>query len=260
MNKPGKSWDAYTVLDAHVSSKVLDLVALGQGMVAFVEQEVYAVGCTTGLMAIDADISNKVTREERFPTDLIEKGTQFCCRAAAASVPQDKERIKSHIGEAKLSELDAKLSGFMAATVLERALRLKGGYLDAVRHGMVRNIGVNLLGSKADTECGLCDLFMIVDGRACETFALQSRCCKCLADVSSDWTSLTSLDLSHCGSLLKLSSGAANWIELVSVKLRDCVELVALPVGVASWTHLTSLDATNCSNLMALPDGVVKWT
>lgn len=72
-------------------------------------------------------------------------------------------------------------------------------------------------------------------------------------------TSLNSLDLTGCSSLVQLPDlhGAVN---LDSLTLRGCSSLRHLPEQLDVLVHLTSLDCSGCSSLSGLPNGISQLT
>ena len=87
----------------------------------------FAVGILTGLAAVDKDIEAKISREEKFPMELLLKGMDFECKQGEASIATDKQRILIEIGDvSKQQQLDIKVHGRVALGALWRAMKQGG--------------------------------------------------------------------------------------------------------------------------------------
>ena len=124
---------------------------------------VQVVGFTSGHVA-GIYQKDKAKRESLFPLGLVDKGIQFACMTAKASMPADEDRIKEQI-EGSSKQLDAMLHNVvaMASAALQRALAettLKDQedidrtekYLEAMRLGKMHTIDIRLNNSAVGTD------------------------------------------------------------------------------------------------------------
>ncbi|XP_010419682.1 PREDICTED: disease resistance protein TAO1-like isoform X1 [Camelina sativa] len=69
-------------------------------------------------------------------------------------------------------------------------------------------------------------------------------------------TSLESLDLRNCSSLIKLTSSIGNVTYLKNIFLRGCSNLLELPTSIGNLINLRYLTLDGCSNLVGLPSTI----
>jgi len=263
--KEDYTWDVYTTLLVPVEREVYNFEEWSRGDVVQNKLAFGAVGFTTGLMAVDLNNTDlfKGGRERAFPLELIEKGIQFRCMTAKASMPDDEQRIKAEI-EHGSDELDATLHGVVAAAALERALKDKedtsrgGRFLEAVKLGKVRSVSVSLEDSDDGRDETLVRLFDALAGNnVLASLTLVSSSLTALPEGAANWTQLSTLNLDGCSSLTALPEGAANWTQLSTLNLQGCSSLTALPEGAAKWTQLSTMDLYDCPSLTT---NVANWT
>jgi len=148
-------------------------------------QKRQVVGITDGVAAVDSNAEMKWYRESYFPVDRLELGITFDCQTARASFALDEKRIKHSIGgHDKQTILNHCVHGFMAASALRRALEessngnhhdddvvagptMADQFLEAVRHGQLRQLSLFMGGSPADTNENMTRVIQALDPGAC---------------------------------------------------------------------------------------------
>lgn len=142
-----------------------------------------AVGICTGLAAVDMGPNSKHKREAYFPLQLVERGIDFTCSLAKASIESDKERIVQSIGSDEQQRLlDCTVHGRLAAACLRRALEagaeMTERFLRAIARGRLHILELSLEDSPADNVENMrrvvqaldCNILQQLQNRASESW------------------------------------------------------------------------------------------